>query len=37
MAVFLILLLVKTEDFPTFNNLFTLFINMKTKDRTIHY
>ena len=25
----------KVEDFPTFNYLFTLFQNMKTKDKTI--
>ena len=35
-SCFLILLLLKVDrDFSTFNNLFTLFINMKTKDKTI--
>ena len=26
----------QTGDFPAFNNLFNLFINMKTKVKTIH-
>ena len=26
----------QTGDFSTFYNLFTLFLNMKTKDKTIH-
>ena len=36
---FLIVLLVKSRlgtMGPFFNNVFTLFINMKTKDKTIH-
>ena len=37
-ACLFILLLVKNRlgIFPFFNNLFTLFMNMKTKDKTVH-
>ena len=36
-SCFLILLLIKSRlgTFPPFRNLFTLFINIKTKDKTI--
>ena len=38
MAVFFCIAssLKQTEDFLIFNYLFTLFLNMKTKDKTIH-